>query len=461
MGSDLVPGRRVWRARVRLRLAIALALSLNFHGFIVLLELGDPGFSLRGLALPWAGQPVPAADFTVRLAEAPRLPAPAPPPRAAVSAKPPVAVQSSRAGKSFEVLTAPEARAPKPKIQKKPQPRILAQGSPREETFQVPPPGPAEPEAEARRKSEVESRKDEETAQREAEELARQRALALQQELEARKLEEAEAEARRNAEVERQMEEEAARQQALELEAIRLEEARRVEEARKLEEARRREEARRIALEAEALKRAEEAAREQAAAREKELAAQRRADEAAARAREKEIADRQRPAAPAAPAAPPALSGRELAARALDLAGAPPAPAAGPPRPKPEPGSADGARRRAILSVERDVALRMYVESWRVKIERNGPLNFRASAARRAADYPVVTVAIRSDGSVEDIVIHRSSGVRELDEAVRRIARFLAPYSIFPPALAHQYDVIEIRRIWEFGDTLRILQEPR
>jgi TonB family protein len=103
--------------------------------------------------------------------------------------------------------------------------------------------------------------------------------------------------------------------------------------------------------------------------------------------------------------------------------------------------------------------LRMYVDSWRSKIERNGPLNYRASASWRGHEPAIVTVSIRSDGSLEDVFIHRSSGVRELDAAVQRIARLYAPYSAFPPALARQYDVIEIRRIWVFENTLRIMDE--
>jgi hypothetical protein len=49
--------------------------------------------------------------------------------------------------------------------------------------------------------------------------------------------------------------------------------------------------------------------------------------------------------------------------------------------------------------------------------------------------------------------------VREIDQAVRRIAELYAPYSKFPPDLARQYDVIEIRRVWFFDDTLKILDE--
>ena len=103
---------------------------------------------------------------------------------------------------------------------------------------------------------------------------------------------------------------------------------------------------------------------------------------------------------------------------------------------------------------------------WWDRKQKNGfsrfaSMNFRASASWRALDHPMVTVAIRSDGSLENVHIERSSGVRELDEAVRRIANFFAPYSAFPPALARQFDVIEIRRIWQFEGTLRILEEPR
>ena len=52
-------------------------------------------------------------------------------------------------------------------------------------------------------------------------------------------------------------------------------------------------------------------------------------------------------------------------------------------------------------SAERDVSLRAYVDSWRWKIERGGNLNYRVSASMRARENPIVTVAIRSDGTLE------------------------------------------------------------
>jgi TonB family protein len=101
----------------------------------------------------------------------------------------------------------------------------------------------------------------------------------------------------------------------------------------------------------------------------------------------------------------------------------------------------------------------MYIEGWRTKIERNGSLNYSQSSKDKAREDPVVTVAIRSDGSVEDIILNRSSGRADLDEAVRRIVRVNARYSTFPAGLARKYDVIEIRRVWNFDETLRILEE--
>ncbi len=414
---------------------------------------------------------------------------------------------------------AAKARARDRQVRPKPLPQILAQKEPQEEPFNVPPPNRAKPEPQrapesaakkqseepppavqateqaARAQAEEAARLQEEEAVRQrAEEDARQRALALQNELEAKKqaearrLEEAkkQEEARRQAlelearklaeEAARQKDEELARQRALALqkeeEAKKLAEAQMAEETRKLELARKEEElkkqeaARRLALESEALRRAEEAA-QQAAARKKELDAQRQLEEAKARA--KEIAERaeaqaaqrerERLAAERPPALPPGtLSGSEIAAKAIDQLRTPGAPRGDPARP-PSPFARDMPRRRSLIGPERDVALRLYGERWRSKTERNGTLNYRRSASLAASDNPIVTVSIRSDGSLEDVAIHRSSGVREIDEAVRRIARLYAPYSAFPPDLARQYDVIEIRRVSFFDPTLRILDE--
>ena len=118
-----------------------------------------------------------------------------------------------------------------------------------------------------------------------------------------------------------------------------------------------------------------------------------------------------------------------------------------------------GDRRVAVGFNERDLPLKMYVESWRQKIERNGALNYPRSWADAVRIDPLVSVAVRSDGTVEDVVIVSSSGRADMDEAVRRIVRVNARYSPFPPQIAERYDVIEIRRVWRFDDALKLMEE--
>jgi hypothetical protein len=124
----------------------------------------------------------------------------------------------------------------------------------------------------------------------------------------------------------------------------------------------------------------------------------------------------------------------------------------------------DAARvvRRALAEAARhDVPLRMYIDSVRQKIERNAVLSEAQLSADVVRTDPVVSVAIRSDGSVEDVVILRSSGRADIDEFVRRIVRLNARYSAFPPNVAANYDVIELRRVWRFAGVLRLLEEMR
>ena len=114
-----------------------------------------------------------------------------------------------------------------------------------------------------------------------------------------------------------------------------------------------------------------------------------------------------------------------------------------------------------VGSGERDVPLRMYVDSFRQKVERNGGQVFTSQVGDRMRSDPLVSVALRSDGSVDDVTIVRSSGNADTDNAVRRIIRLNARYSAFPPNIADRYDVIEVRRVWRFAETLRLLEELR
>ena len=97
-----------------------------------------------------------------------------------------------------------------------------------------------------------------------------------------------------------------------------------------------------------------------------------------------------------------------------------------------------------------------YAEGWARKIQFNTPVETVRDVAKQPHTHPMVTVAVRSDGSVESVTFVISSGVAQVDEAIRRIVQSHEHYQAFPPALAREYDVVEIRRTWHFGDAVRL-----
>jgi protein TonB len=98
-----------------------------------------------------------------------------------------------------------------------------------------------------------------------------------------------------------------------------------------------------------------------------------------------------------------------------------------------------------------------YVDNWRLKVEHVGNLNYPEEAkVRGSRGSLVLTVAIKANGEVESIEINRSSGVRILDDAAKRIVRLAAPYDKFPDSIKRDTDIIHITRTWMFvkGDSL-------
>ena len=103
-----------------------------------------------------------------------------------------------------------------------------------------------------------------------------------------------------------------------------------------------------------------------------------------------------------------------------------------------------------------NVELIQYAEAWALKIQFNTAVETVREVAKRPHTAPMVTVAIRSDGSVESVTFDVSSGVAEIDDAIRRIVESQRPYPAFPPALAREFDVVEIRRTWYFDMGVRL-----
>ncbi len=121
------------------------------------------------------------------------------------------------------------------------------------------------------------------------------------------------------------------------------------------------------------------------------------------------------------------------------------------------PLSLSTARRARLLGrADPNVELVQYAERLALKIQLNTPVATVREIAKQPHRHPTVTVAIRSDGSVESMTFLISSGVAQVDDAIRRIVKSHEHYTAFPPALAREYDVIEIRRTWHFDDAVRL-----
>jgi len=110
-------------------------------------------------------------------------------------------------------------------------------------------------------------------------------------------------------------------------------------------------------------------------------------------------------------------------------------------------------RKKFVGARTEEYALAAYLDAWKQKIERIGTLNYPDAARGRLYGSLLLSVTIRSDGTVERVGVHRSSGHKVLDEAAMRIVKMAAPYAPFPPDIRKDYDIIEITRTWTFTNS--------
>ncbi|PKO33364.1 MAG: hypothetical protein CVU34_13890 [Betaproteobacteria bacterium HGW-Betaproteobacteria-7] len=120
------------------------------------------------------------------------------------------------------------------------------------------------------------------------------------------------------------------------------------------------------------------------------------------------------------------------------------------------PSASSFRRARLFGRTDPNAQLVLYAEAWTRKIHFNTPFDTVRELVKQPHTQPIVTVAIRRDGSVESVTIVRSSGLPALDDAIRRIVHSQTPYLPFQPALAREFDVIEIRRTWHFDSAIRL-----
>ncbi|WIM04619.1 MAG: TonB family protein [Candidatus Nitricoxidivorans perseverans] len=113
-------------------------------------------------------------------------------------------------------------------------------------------------------------------------------------------------------------------------------------------------------------------------------------------------------------------------------------------------------RRKFIGARVEEYRFAQYVEDWRQKIERIGNLNYPESAKGRLYGSLVLTVVIKSDGSLDRVEVNRPSGHKVLDDSARRIVQMASPYAPFPEAIRRDTDIIEITRTWTFTSADRL-----
>ncbi len=158
-------------------------------------------------------------------------------------------------------------------------------------------------------------------------------------------------------------------------------------------------------------------------------------------------------AAPATEAPQPQVSGQDLASSALALARMEAQIARNIEEYNKRP------RRTNIGARAQEYRFAQYVEDWRLKVERIGNLNYPDGARGKVYGSLVLTVSIKSDGSLEKVEVDRSSGYPILDRAAERIVKMGAPYARFPANIKRDTDILVITRTWTFAPGDRLFGE--
>lgn len=122
---------------------------------------------------------------------------------------------------------------------------------------------------------------------------------------------------------------------------------------------------------------------------------------------------------------------------------------------------ANRPRRKSISASTQEYHYASYLEAWRRKVEAVGNLNYPEEAKRRQLyGNLILRVGVRADGSLEEVLVLRSSGSPILDDAAVRIVHLAAPFAPFPPDIRRETDLLDITRTWQFLSNNRFGDKP-
>jgi periplasmic protein TonB len=102
-----------------------------------------------------------------------------------------------------------------------------------------------------------------------------------------------------------------------------------------------------------------------------------------------------------------------------------------------------------VVPNTRQSILAPYLDAWRRKVEKLGTIHF-PQVAGGSAGNPVLEVSIRADGALGDIIVKRSSGRKEVDQAALSILRLASPFDPFPADLRERYQELRFAYEWQF-----------
>jgi hypothetical protein len=314
----------------------------------------------------------------------------------------------------------------------------------------------ARTQREARRQEEL--RRDAALAEQEAQQKATRAEVAKQElsKLEAKQEEARQELARLEAAKQELAKEEAVKQETARQQAARAEAAR--QEAAKQElagrEAAKREEARQEAARQEAVR--QEAARQEAARQNAARQETARQDMARQETARQELAKKEQALAERAAQESAREDRLRQIGKQLDLERAQRENAVNRQANSPLPIASSLRRRWLFGRADPDGDLVLYADAMSRKIELNMTIDMVREVVKQPHTQPMVTIAVRADGSVEKVTFEVSSGVPALDDAIRKVIASQEPYGAFSPSLARQYDVIEIRRTWVFDYAIHL-----
>jgi protein TonB len=124
-------------------------------------------------------------------------------------------------------------------------------------------------------------------------------------------------------------------------------------------------------------------------------------------------------------------------------------------------------RELVVTPNTRESGVAVYLDAWKRKVERIGTLNYPNEARRRGlSGNPVLEVAINANGEMEDIVVRRTSGHPELDQAALAILKLATPFDAFPSELRKRHGSIRFAYEWQFlsgelvDSTVKVVTPP-